>query len=77
MDPTASQVAITWSTAAINAFASLWTAAVANGWQIPTAVLPTFNFAVAAVTPIGNYYLPQGTDPLWDVDAPGAVPPLP
>ncbi len=53
----------------------MWTAAVANGWQIPTAVLPTFNFAVAAVTPIGNYYLPQGTDPLWDVDAPGAVPP--
>jgi hypothetical protein len=59
-------VNINWSSAAINAFAALWTAAIANGWKISTASLPTFNFTYAAANAPGPYYLPALADPLFD-----------
>lgn len=59
-------VNINWSRASINSFATLMTAAKANGWIITTASLPTFPFAEAAVMPIGSYYLPAASDPLFD-----------
>jgi hypothetical protein len=33
---------------------SLWTAALAHGWKISAAELPTFNFAYAASNPPGQ-----------------------
>ncbi len=45
----------------------LMSAAQANGWINSTAALPTANFATMAVTPVGSYYRPALSDPLFDI----------
>ncbi len=64
---------LTWTGSAATAlttFEGLWTAALARGWKLPPAILPTANFACMASNDPGQYYggpgSPPGTDHLWD-----------
>jgi predicted DNA-binding transcriptional regulator AlpA len=61
-------VNISWSSATpINAFAALMTSAKANGWVVTVAAYPTADWAMMATTPIGPYYRPAASDPLFDL----------
>ena len=55
-----------WSSGPINSFNSLWAQALANGWKISTALMPTANLAIMASTVPGPYYRPRLGDPLFD-----------
>jgi hypothetical protein len=61
-----SDQAVLWNASDITAFASLWSATIANGWKVSTAAMPTFNFTYAAAHAPGQYYRPALSDPLWD-----------
>ena len=56
----------TWSTGPIDSFASSWAQALANGWKISTALMPTANVALVAPNVPGPYYRPRLGDPLFD-----------
>ncbi len=56
-----------WNTTDITAFTALWTSALGRGWKLPTAILPSANFAaMAAAAPGAFYQNRQGDDPLFD-----------
>jgi hypothetical protein len=55
-----------WNTSDITTFQTTWNAALANGWRISAALLPRFNFTLAASRAVGPYYAPALVDPLWD-----------
>jgi hypothetical protein len=61
-----SGLSATWAAGPINAFAALWSAALAHGWKIPTAIMATAPIALWASTTPGAYYRPSGQDQLWD-----------
>ncbi len=63
--PVATETGGVWSSGPINSFASLWAQAVANGWKISTALMPTSNIALMASTVPGPYR-PRPVDPLFD-----------
>ena len=48
-----------------NSFAGSWAQALANGWKISTALMPTANIALMASTVPGPYR-PRPVDPLFD-----------
>jgi hypothetical protein len=55
-----------WSSGPINSFDSLWAQALANGWKISTALMPTANIALMASTVPSPYHRPRPVDPLFD-----------
>lgn len=63
-----SNQSVLWDAGQFATFEALWTAAKANGWQLPTAILPRANFAAMAAGPPGLYYglNPPGQDRLFD-----------
>ena len=55
-----------WSSDPIDSFASSWAQALANGWKISTALMPTANIALMASTVPGPHCRPRPVDPLFD-----------
>jgi hypothetical protein len=59
---------VLWNTTDITAFVAQHRAAIANGWKIGTASLPSFNFAYAASNP--PVLLAGPADPLFEDNIP-------
>lgn len=47
-----------WNTSDITTFQTTWNAAKTNGWRISAALLPSFNFTLAASRAVGANYSP-------------------
>jgi hypothetical protein len=58
---------ISFDSAAVTAFAATLAAARANGWVITPAALATAPLARIATIPLGKYYVPALSDPLFDI----------
>jgi hypothetical protein len=48
---------IVWNDPDITAFAAIYAATLANGWQLPDGMLGSANFAMLSTTTPGPYYL--------------------
>ncbi len=58
---------MTFDADAIASFGALMMAAQANGWIVTDAALPSAGWATMAATPVGPFYQPALSGPLFDV----------
>jgi hypothetical protein len=58
--------AYSWSSGPLDSFASSWAQALANGWRISTALMPTPKIAIMASTVPSPHCRPRPVDPLFD-----------
>ena len=65
--PVATETGVySWSSDPIDRFASSWAQALANGWKISTALMPTADIALMASTVPGPHCRPRPVDKLFD-----------